>query len=200
MARYPKEQKARTRERIVAAAAEAFREEGIADVSVPMLMRRLGLTHGGFYAHFPSKEALVAEACARPLLNRSAALADLPPDPETLHDLIGTYVSADRRDNPAESCPLPSLAGEVARATPEVRHAFTEATKAYLERVAALLPAEVAGRNPDQELALIAGMVGAILLARTVDDPDLSDRILTASRQFALDSFAHATGDHQPTE
>lgn len=190
MPRYPKEQKARTREQIVAAASRAFRAEGIAEVSIPGLMGRLGLTHGGFYAHFASKDALVAEACARPLLNKSAALAALPPGDAALRDVIAVYLSPRQRDNPAESCPLPSLSGELARAAPEARRAFTEALRGYLDRVAALLPAEVASRAPDQEIALVAGMVGAVLLARAVDDPELSDRLLAASRQFALAAFA----------
>jgi TetR/AcrR family transcriptional regulator, transcriptional repressor for nem operon len=190
MARYPKEQKARTREQIVAAASQAFREEGIAEVSIPALMARLGLTHGGFYAHFPSKEALVAEACARPLESRSRELATLPPDGAALRAVIAAYISAQRRDNPADSCPLPAVSGEMARAAPAVRHTFTEAMKGYLDRIAALLPAEVAARGEDQELALVATMVGAVLLARAVDDPDLSDRIVTACREFALAAFA----------
>lgn len=194
MARYPKEQKAQTREQIVKAASQAFRAQGIAEVSIPALMGELGLTHGGFYAHFPSKDALVAEACARPLLNRSATLAAAPTSVETLREVITSYLSPRQRDNPAESCPLPSLAGEIARATPEARQTFTEGLHGYLERIAALLPAEVDGRAPDQELALVASMVGAVLLARAVDDPDLSDRILAACRKSALATFAEGTG------
>jgi len=194
MARYPKEQKAQTREQIVVAASQAFRAEGIADVSIPALMGRLGLTHGGFYAHFPNKDALVAEACARPLVNRSRELANLPSDGASLQGVIGAYLSPQKRDNPADSCPLPSLAGEMSRAVPEVRHSFTEALKGYLDRIAALLPAEVAARGEDQELALVANMVGAVLLARAVDDPELSDRILAACREFAMGAFVGGGG------
>ncbi len=190
MARYPKEQKAQTREQIVKAASQAFRAQGIADVSIPTLMGQLGLTHGGFYAHFPSKDALAAEACARPLLNRTVALEAAPANVETLQQVINAYISPRQRDNPAESCPLPSLSGEVARATPAIRHNFTAGLEGYLERIAALLPAEVDGRAPDQELALVASMVGAVLLARAVDDPDLSDRILASCRQSVLATFA----------
>lgn len=197
MARYPKEQKAQTRERIVTAASRAFREQGVAEVSLPSLMGGLGLTHGGFYAHFPSKDALVAEACALPLLNRIEVLAASPRDADTLRDTIATYLSAERRDNPATSCPLPSLSGEVARATPEVRHAFTEALRGYTGQLASLLPAEVAERSPDQELALVAEMVGAVLLARVVDDAELSNRILAASRSFALKEFAADADNEQ---
>ena len=194
MARYPKEQKAQTREQIVKAASQAFRAQGIAEVSIPALMGELGLTHGGFYAHFPSKDALAAEACARPLLNRTVALDAAPANVEALRQVINTYLSPRQRDNPAESCPLPSLSGEVARATPEIRHTFTEGLQGYLERIAALLPAAVDDRAPDRELALVASMVGAVLLARAVDDPDLSDRILAACRQSALVTFADGEG------
>lgn len=192
MARYPKEQKAQTREQIVATASRAFRTRGVGEVSIPALMGQLGLTHGGFYAHFPSKEALAAEACARPLLARSRELAALPPGAESLARVITAYIDPRKRDNPGESCPLPSLSGELARANPEVRHAFTEALREYMERLAALLPPDVAARGEDQELALAATMVGAVLLARAVDDPELSDRILAAGRAFAVEAFASA--------
>lgn len=192
MARYPKEQRAQTREQIVTAASRAFRAEGVAEVSIPTLMGRLGLTHGGFYAHFDSKDALAAEACARPLLKRSQELAEMPPGAASLQQVITAYVSPQKRDNPAEGCPLPSLSGELSRANPDVRHAFTEAMQSYLDRLAALLPPEIAERGDDQELALAASMVGAVLLARAVDDPDLSDRILAASREFAIGAFASA--------
>ncbi|MFN8511563.1 MAG: TetR/AcrR family transcriptional regulator [Thermomicrobiales bacterium] len=198
MARYPKEQKAQTREQILTAASQAFREQGIAEVSIPALMGKLGLTHGGFYAHFPSKDALAAEASIRPLQKRSAELAQMTPGPEAVQQVIAAYISPQKRDNPADSCPLPSLSGELSRANPEVRHTYTEALRTYLDRIGDLLPPAVAERAPDQELALVASMVGAVLLARAVDDPDLSDRILAATREFATSAFANAENTATP--
>ncbi|MGN6700497.1 MAG: TetR/AcrR family transcriptional regulator [Thermomicrobiales bacterium] len=192
MTRYPQAHKAQTHAQVVATASAAFRAQGVTAVSIPALMNQLGLTHGGFYAHFPSKDALAAEACARPLLRRSEELAQLPPGAEALRQVIAAYISPQQRDHPGESCPLPSLAGELARATPEVRHAFTEALQRYLDRLAALLSSEGAERERDQAFALAAEMVGAVLLARVVDDSALSDRILTACRTFALAAFAGA--------
>src|SRR6478735_9006983 len=106
MARYPQEQKAQTREQIVTAASQAVRARGVAAVSIPALMGRLGLTHGGFYAHFASKDALAAEACARPLLKRSEELAQMPPGAASVQQVITAYVSPQKRDNPEEGCPL----------------------------------------------------------------------------------------------
>src|SRR4051812_17331432 len=109
MARYPKEQKAQTRERIVVAASQAFREQGIAEVSIPALMGKLGLTHGGFYAHSKNKAAPAAEPSTRPLQKRSEKLATMTPAPEATQQVIAPYTTPQKRDNPADSCPLPSL-------------------------------------------------------------------------------------------
>ncbi len=104
--------------------------------------------------------------------------------------MIDRYLSAEHRDDPAGGCVLPALAGEVRREPAEVRHAFTEELRRYFDRLAPLLPDQDARERADHELILASGMVGAVLLARAVDDPALSDRILEACRQFYTTAFA----------
>jgi TetR/AcrR family transcriptional repressor of nem operon len=191
--------KARTHARIVEAAARAFRERGVEGVAISDLMRDAGLTHGGFYAHFSSKGALVAEAARQGLADsRRAFLAEAAAaDPTApLREIIRRYISRQHRDAPATGCAMPALAGEMARETPEVRHAFTEAIEQFIAGLEAYMPGETPEVRHDGALVLIAGMVGAVTMARAVDDPTLSDRILLATRRFYTGTLA--TENSQP--
>lgn len=197
MARTSRAEKARTRERLVEAASREFRANGVAGTSIPTLMEGIGLTHGTFYAHFDSKDALVAEAYACGLnetVERLLHRAETAPPGRALNAVIDRYLSAEHRDDPATGCLLPALAGEVRREPAEVRHAFTEELQRYFERLAPLLPDRDAQARADHELVLASGMVGAVLLARAVDDPALSDRILDACREFYTAAFAPPAG------
>jgi TetR/AcrR family transcriptional repressor of nem operon len=199
MVRYPKEHKEQTRRRIVQAAARAYREQGVSGVGIGELMQSVGLTHGGFYAHFASKDALVAEACEQgisELSSRLLAEAEAQGGAEGLRHLVRGYVSRAHRDDPGVGCAMPALAADVARAAPEVRAGFTRTLRGFLARLAPLLPRRGdparAEEPTDEALALASGMVGAVLLARAVDDPELSDRILLAARRVYADTFAGA--------
>ncbi len=196
MARTTKAEKARTRQRVIETASRAFRAQGVAGTSIPMLMAGVGLTHGTFYAHFDSKDALVAEAYTRGLNetvdNLLQRAEDAPPG-QGLHAVIDRYLSAEHRDDAAGGCVLPALAGEVRREPDTVRHAFTAAIKRYFDRLAPLLPDGDTQTRADHELILASGMVGAVLLARAVDDRELSDRILRACREFYTAAFAPVT-------
>ena len=196
MVRYPRGHKERTREQIVETAARAFREEGVAGVGIGELMGRAGLTHGGFYAHFPSKDALVAEACERAVDDSWAAMhtlvAQAPPG-EELATFIRAYVSRTHRDDPGAGCMMPTLGGEMPRHGAEVRAAFTAQIRRVMENIEQLLPP-----SPDREdraLTLATGMAGAVLLARAVDDPALSDRVLRVCRGFWAEQFATPPAD-----
>lgn len=199
MVRYSKEHKEQTRRRILEAAARAYREEGVAGVGIGELMQTIGLTHGGFYAHFPSKDALVAEACEQvrtPLFEAFFADAESVGGAEGLRRVLRGYLSRRHRDDPGAGCLMPALAADVSRAGPEVRGSFTRSLRRLLAGVARLLPAGRRGAPPaddalpDEALVLVSGMVGAVLLARAVDDPELSDRILLAARRFYTGEFA----------
>jgi TetR/AcrR family transcriptional repressor of nem operon len=147
-------------------------------------MARAGLTHGGFYAHFASKDALVAEACTSSLLETAGRVfgaQDGTAPERTLSQVIRAYLSRAHRDAPATGCTIAALGGEIARRSPETRHAFTQAAQAYVDRLALLLPS---GADPDEAWALLAGMAGTVMLARAVDDPALSDRLLLAGRRL----------------
>lgn len=190
---YSKAHKARTRARIIESASRSFREHGVEGVAIADLMRDAGLTHGGFYAHFPSKESLVAEATASGLADSQreflAGAAEACPE-APLREIIRRYVSRHHRDHPAEGCVMPALASEIAREPDEVRHAFTTSVERLIAGIAAYCPGETPEARGDAALALTAGMVGAVALSRAVDDPAFSDRILLATRRFYTDTVA----------
>ena len=194
MVRYPRGHKEKTREQIVSAAARAFLEEGVAGVSVPELMGRAGLTHGGFYAHFRNKDQLVAEACRIALRESSARLIETarqaPPD-ERLAAFIHAYASRTHRDDPGGGCVMPALAAELGRHdAPEVRAAFTESFAESIARLARALPEDGVGDRTDRAMALMSGLAGAVMLSRAVDDPEMSDRILQSARDVFTAAFA----------
>lgn len=199
--RYSQDHKQQTRQRVVAAAAQTFRAQGVANVSIPKLMRQVGLTHGGFYAHFESKDALVAEACASgqgETVKQLFRAAEQAPSGEKLQAVLDTYLTPAHRDNPASGCTIPALAAEIAREPAEVRHAFTQSIRTLLDRLKPLMPdcgtgaTDATDEPTDEALALLSGMAGAILLSRAVDDPDLSDRILDAAHTFYSRAFTSA--------
>jgi TetR/AcrR family transcriptional repressor of nem operon len=191
--------KARTRARIIEAAAQAFREGGVETVAIADVMRAADLTHGGFYAHFPNKEALIAEAIARGLSDsrRAFVMEAATANPEApLREIIRRYISRFHRDHPAEGCAMPALAAEIAREPGEVRHAFTNALEAFVALLMDYVPGPTPESRSDVTLALVAGMVGAVALARAVDDAELSDRLLLSTRRFYTEILA--TGAPEP--
>ncbi len=201
MVRYRQGHKEKTREQIVETAARAFREEGVAGVGIGELMGRAGLTHGGFYAHFASKDALVAEACGRAVDQTWAQMHELvsqAPPGEELAAFIRAYVSRTHRDDPGGGCMMPTIGSEMARQDPDVRAAFTGQIRRVLQNVEALMPP--APDREDRALTLLAGMAGAVLLSRAIADPALSDRILKVNRDFWMRQFAGGAPDASPAE
>ena len=193
MARTSRAEKARTRQRLVATAAREFRSRGMAGTSIPRVMERIGLTHGTFYAHFAGKDALAADAVGAGLAEVVDGLLGAPVDAAPTRDLpavIARYLSAEHRDDVAGGCVLPALAGEIRREPEQVRRAFTQELAGYFARLAPLLPGDDADARADHALTLVAGMAGALLLARAVNDPALSDRILRTCREYYTGAFA----------
>ena len=193
--RYPPGHKQATRRRIVAAAGARFRTQGYAATGVDEVMEAAGLTPGGFYAHFRSKRALLAEALGTSAGAMQATLLaglDEVEGAPLLRAVVGRYLSRTHRDHAGAGCPLPSLAAEVARDGAAPRLAVQE----YLASITAALgprtpPAP--GLSPeDRVLATAALLAGALLLARAVPDPGLSDRILRAARRLAVPATAAA--------
>jgi AcrR family transcriptional regulator len=173
--RYSQNHKAETRRRIVDEAARRFRRDGIEGTGLVPLMKALGMTHGGFYAHFPSKEALV-EASLGAAADAFDEKWQDPLGPEQLRGFLASYLSPAHRDNPGEGCPLPSLCAELGlRGQPSPRSDALALHMAQRLRDCALLDA-----GDDQGLVMLAAMVGALTLSRAVADPALSARILGA--------------------
>jgi TetR/AcrR family transcriptional regulator, transcriptional repressor for nem operon len=192
--RYTADHKEQTHRRIVQTAARAFKKHGLQGVGIADLMKKAGLTHGGFYAHFPDRDTLVAEATAAGYEEAAerliAALAEKPAD-ERVEAFLDRYLGEAHRAHAENGCPLPALAADMSRQPVPVRRTFTEQFRRYGSKLAALLPSRYKGDREATALAVLSGVAGAVMLARAVSDPDLSDRILAASRQFYLDALQH---------
>ncbi|QEL57083.1 TetR/AcrR family transcriptional regulator [Chromobacterium paludis] len=181
--RYPDSHKAQTRQRIVAMAALRFRAEGLANVGIANLMADLGLTHGGFYAHFDSKEQLVAAACGEALRQqnqqwRQRLEAAAPGD--GLAALASDYLSPAHRDLPDSGCALAALGDELARQGAAVRRQIGEEVRALL---ATLDQARQKDGRSGEALTDLALMMGSLALARLIDEPELSQRLLRQARE-----------------
>ncbi|MCR6629618.1 MAG: TetR/AcrR family transcriptional regulator [Magnetospirillum sp.] len=178
--RYAKGQKDATRQRIVETAARRFRGEGIAAVGVASLMADAGLTHGGFYAHFPSKEDLVRDAAAESL---ECTLALLASEAEAggIDALITAYLSPGHRDHPEAGCAIACLAAELTRHPAPTRKAFAGKVNGLTALIARHLPS---GHGP-AAAALLGLMVGTLQLARLAPDAEQADLILKAGRDAA---------------
>jgi len=177
-----REQAAENRARIVQVASELFREKGFDGIGVADLMSAAGLTHGGFYGHFKSKDDLAAEACglaAKSSAERWAALIEKSNDP--LAAIVNQYLSEKHRDTPGQGCPFAALGADAARETGAVRRAFTTGLTALTDILMAVLPRRSKAVQRQQALAMMAQMVGAMVLARAVDDAKLSRDILRAA-------------------
>ena len=178
--RVTREQAAANREKILEVAGTLFRERGYDGIGVADIMKRAGLTHGGFYGHFPSKDDLAAEITSR-VLGREGWLERLTGKRRpTMADVVRNYLSPRHRDDPGHGCLLAALGSDVVRQPPSVRHAFTDGLRKRVDIVRDLLPGRSAAGRRQDAIAVIAGLVGALLLARAVDDPKLSDEILEA--------------------
>ncbi|WP_185973615.1 TetR/AcrR family transcriptional regulator [Ferrovibrio terrae] len=171
-----------TRRAILTAAARIIRERGPDRIGVAEVMREAGLTHGGFYAHFTSRDALVAEAIRSMFeggRQKFVARVGGRTGPEALKTWIDSYVSREHRDNPGGGCAMAALISDIARLEPVARAAFDDGIRGIAGRLSAHLPA---GTEEHAVSSLMAEMAGAVALARAVSDPPLSDRILKTSR------------------
>ena len=183
--RYDSEHKERTRARVLKEAAKAIRAEGPHRVGVAGMMAKAGLTHGGFYAHFSSKDDLVVAAMSQMFDEASAKFDRLTagkPPAAALPAYIDFYLSRQHRDARDTGCPLPSLSADLPRLGVAARQQFAAGVAGLTARIAGLL--STLGRPNPEMLAssLLAEMVGALSLARGVGDPKQSDAILKASR------------------
>lgn len=184
--RVSRDQARQNRRRVVATSSALFREKGVDGVGISDLMSEAGLTHGGFYKQFGSKAELVEEACAL-ALDDTMAFWDgyLEGAAEPRARFIRAYLSQQQRDRVGEGCLLPALAGEARRESPAIRSIFTRAIRSYADRLNQPEEARTS-QTRAEALSTLSEMVGAILLARVTDDPQLSNEILDAARRHIL--------------
>jgi len=184
--RTTRRRKEATHERIVEAAARAIRRSGYGGTGVVDIMKDAGLTHGGFYAHFASREAMLAEAADRAGAEGVAAAARLAaaaPPQKALQALLRGYLSKAHVEAVETGCGVAALCSETPRQPPEVRRAATRRLKEMIDLVARQSPGWGQPRTHEQALVTVATMVGALVLARAVDDPRLSDALREAALQ-----------------
>ncbi len=171
-------------ERIVAVAARAIRQTGYDGTGVADIMKQAGLTHGAFYAHFVSRDAMLAEAADRAGADSVAAVAGVvaqAPPGQALAAMLRAYLSQAHVAHPALGCPAAALCSEMPRQAPEVRRAATRHIKEMVDLVARQSPHWGQSGAHAQALVTVATMVGAVVLARAVDEPGLSDAICQAA-------------------
>jgi TetR/AcrR family transcriptional repressor of nem operon len=178
--RVTRKQAEANREKVLEVAGTLFRQRGFDGIGVADIMKRAGLTHGGFYGQFTSKDDLAAETTARVLgkagwQERLTGKAD-----PSLGDVVRAYLSPRHRDDPGTGCLLSALGSDTARQPRAVRRAFTDGFRGHLDTWLKLVPGRSQAARRKKALATVAGLVGALILSRAVEDPELSDEILEA--------------------
>jgi TetR/AcrR family transcriptional repressor of nem operon len=180
--RVSREQAAANRERIIDAAASLFRAKGFTGIGVADIMKAADLTHRAFYGHFTSKDDLVAQASrrtmARSAANWTRVVAQAPDDPYAA--LLQHYLTPHHRDEPGRGCGFAALSNDAARSGKTVRNAFAEGLEPLIDILAQSVPGRTKAIRRRKAVAAMAGLVGALSLARAVGDPALSDEIIAA--------------------
>ena len=184
--RYADSHKEETRKKVVKAAAAAVRAKGPDGVGVAEIMKEVGLTHGGFYAHFPSKEALVAAAIGEAFDQGRRRFGRITADKaglEAFGAFVDAYVSMDHRAHPQRGCPIATIASDLPRQGATVREVFDAGVASLIGRVADWLPGDDAQERQDLAGSLVAEMAGAVSLSRAVSDEAMARRFLDQSRK-----------------
>ncbi|GAA3854672.1 TetR/AcrR family transcriptional regulator [[Pseudomonas] carboxydohydrogena] len=187
--RYARNHKAATRERILQGAVTRLKENGSGGIAIAELMEDAGLTHGGFYAHFKSRDALVEESFRHALegiAQRWRARAEKAPRGEGLEAIVNGYLTREHRDDASGGCALPAIGAELARSSARTRRIFTERLEDAIDAVAAQSAESPAKVAREEAIGVIATMVGSLLLARAAGHEQLSADILKAGRKKAL--------------
>ena len=189
-----REQTAETHARILDVAGKLFRERGFDGIGVADLMKSAGLTHGAFYSHFESKNALASQVSEDVLKQTTcawSAIADAGGDGGGFEAFIATYLSKSHRDDPGNGCLIAALGEDVGRQESSVRRAFTSGLRPMIDFLTRHTVGRSAAAKRERALVALATLVGAVVLARAVDDANLSDEVLQAARvAFKLTSQA----------
>ena len=189
--RYEREHKANTRQRIVEDAAQRFRSEGLSGASVATVMQDTGLTHGGFYKHFSSKNDLLVESMGEAFRETASWLVGVgeqAPAASAWKAIVTAYLSLEHCDHPEKGCPLAALAPELGRSEPGVKARISVEMVNYKDELVRFMPGR---RIVDRERAffvIFSTMIGAVALARLMSDTAMRQRILDTARDFLLGS------------
>ncbi|WP_024516371.1 TetR/AcrR family transcriptional regulator [Bradyrhizobium sp. Tv2a-2] len=187
--RYSREHKQETHARIVRKASIRLRERGAHGVGVADLMKEAGLTHGGFYAHFDSRDSLVIEAFGyamdRSLAHWRKLVAETPPE-RRLAMIVDAYLTPTHRDDPGHGCAITSLGAEIARESPKTRRAFATKTEQLIDLIADQIQDVPRKAARKQATSLLATMMGTLVLSRIAGSGELSDEVLQAGKEAAL--------------
>lgn len=188
------------REKVLLAAGMLFRQKGIDGVSVADIMKAAGLTHGAFYGQFKSKDDLIAQSVARALSNsrqawmaRAEKAGDKP-----FEAVVKGYLTTKHRDCPANGCAFAAIGDELTRSSPAVRRAATTEVGFLIESMSSLVPGSSRVEKRKRALSAYSSMIGALLLSRVVDDPEMSAEILAASAHELTCAVASCDGDAKP--
>jgi TetR/AcrR family transcriptional regulator, transcriptional repressor for nem operon len=187
--RYSKEHKQETHARIVKKASVRLREKGAHGIGVADLMKEAGLTHGGFYAHFDSREALVIEAFAYAMdrsTERWRKVAEQTAPDKRLATIVENYLTPLHRDDPGHGCAVPTLGAEIARESPKTRKAFAAKLEQMIDMMADQVLEVPRKGARKQAVAALATMMGTLVLSRIAGSGELSEEILAAGREAVL--------------
>nr|WP_272931080.1 TetR/AcrR family transcriptional regulator [Acetobacter indonesiensis] len=168
------------RHRILSVAGHLFRQRGFDAVTVADVMKAAGLTHGGFYGHFKSKDDLIAQTVLHSLESKKVDAS------KSFAASVSAYLSPSHRDNPADGCPTACLAGDIQRQSADARTAMTAGIRSQIDYISHKLARERQGDQKCEAIGTWAAMVGAIILSRAVNDRDFSDEILEKTKEFLL--------------
>jgi len=190
---HSKAQKTKTHKRIISIAAKRIREKGLARVGIAELMKEAGLTVGGFYKHFDSRDDLVAEAVSSAFggWKRRVDAAKAGGPSVSLAKLIDDYLDEAHRDNPGTGCAFSALAPEIARSDKQTRALTSEQVRNDIQLIAGLLPGKDKSRARSRAILTFSALVGAMSLARAVSDEGLSREILETVGQFLKNSVVN---------
>ena len=186
MARYGKEHKQATRQRIIEVAGDRLKRDGVHGSGIATLMADAGLTNGAFYAHFESKEDLVASALAEQLREQRESFSAQPPGRAGFEQIVRTYLSVEHRDNPEGGCPSAALLDEITRSPAATKRAYTDGLLAVIDDVAARLGSNDPSWARMKTLSVFALMAGTLQLSRALADRQLADEVLEQGIQNAL--------------
>ena len=186
MARYGKAHKQATRQRIIEAAGGRLKRDGIHGSGIATLMADVGLTNGAFYAHFDSKEDLVARAVAEQLREQRESFSAQPPGRAGLEQIVRAYLSVEHRDNPESGCPSAALLDEIGRSPDAIKRAYTDGLLVVIDDIATRLASADPNWARTKTLSVFAMMVGTLQVSRALANRQLADEVLEQGIQNAL--------------